>query len=389
MYNFDKIINRKGTNCNKYDNEKIYNDSKMIPLWVADMDFETLPEIQDALKKVVDQKIYGYTSTSKDYFDSIINWMKRRHNFIIEKDWIVPANGVITGLRLAIQTFTKKDDHVLIMKPVYYPFDRSILINDRKVVECPLILTNGHYECDFELFEQKIIQNNVKLFILCNPHNPVGRVWHQDELYKMGKICQKHNVYVVTDEIHMDFIHPGNKHIPFYNVDESFKDFSIVCTSPSKTFNIAGIQVANMIIANKKIKDRFLKLRSEAGISNPNIFALAACKAAYQYGDKWVNELTNYIYDNLKYMESFFEKELPQLKIIKPEGLYLVWVDMRSLNMNEKDLEQFMLNKAHLWLDEGYVFGTGGNGFERFNIACPRKILKKALEQLAKAVKDL
>lgn len=389
MYNFDKIVNRRGTHCNKYDNEKVYNDSKMIPLWVADMDFETLPEISQALKKVVDQKIYGYTSMGDEYYESLINWMNERHDFKIEKEWIVPAIGVITGLRLAIQTFTQKNDHVLIMKPVYYPFDRSININDRQIVECPLVLKDGHYECDFDLFEKKIIENDVKLFILCNPHNPVGRVWTKEELYQMGMICKKHHVYVVTDEIHMDFIHPGYKHIPFFNVDESFKDFSIICTSPSKTFNMAGIQVANIIIANKEIRERFLKLRSMAGISTPNIFALSACQAAYTYGARWVDELNAYIHANYEYMKNYINEKMPQLKVIKPEGLYLVWVDMHALNMDAKQLEEFMLKKAHLWLDEGYVFGTGGEGFERFNIACPRSVLKKALDQLYNAISSL
>ena len=389
MYNFDNIINRRGTNCNKYDNEKLYNDSQMIPLWVADMDFETLPEIQTALKKVVDQKIYGYTGITDQYYQSMMSWMEERHDFYIEKKWIVPTLGVITGLRLAIQTLTNVGDHILIMKPVYYPFDRSILINDRHVVECPLTLINGHYECDFQLFEKTIVENNVKLFILCNPHNPIGRVWMKEELYQMGKICKKHHVYVASDEIHMDFIHSGYTHIPFYNVDESFKEFSIVCTSPSKTFNLAGIQVANIIIANQEMRERFEKIKSMAGMSTPNIFALAACEDAYTYGRQWIDELMVYLKGNLDYMRDFFEENMPQLKIIEPEGLYLVWVDMRSLNMSEDKLEDFMLKKAHLWLDEGYVFGTGGKGFERFNIACPRSILKKALEQLAVAVNNL
>ena len=389
MYDFDKIIDRRGTHCNKYDNEKVYKDAQMIPLWVADMDFETLPEISQALKKVVDQKIYGYTSMGNEYYDSLIKWMNERHDFNIEKEWIVPTIGVITGLRLAILTLTQKNDHVMIMKPVYYPFDRSININDRQIVECPLNLKEGHYECDFDLFEKKIIENDVKLFILCNPHNPVGRVWTKEELYQMGMICKKHHVYVVIDEIHMDFIHPGYKHIPFFNVDESFKDFSIVCTSPSKTFNMAGIQVANIIIENKEIRERFLKLRSMAGISTPNIFALSACQAAYTYGAQWVDELNTYIHANYEYMKNYIKEKMPQLKVIEPEGLYLVWVDMHALNMDKIQLEEFMLKKAHLWLDEGYVFGTGGEGFERFNIACPRSVLKRALDQLYEAINSL
>lgn len=387
MYKFDKIIDRKGTNCNKYDDEKVYNDPLMIPLWVADMDFEALPEIKMALQKIVDQNIYGYTGIKDSYYQAVLSWMQKRHNFDIKKEWIVPTQGVITGLRLAIQTFTQVDDNILIMKPVYYPFDRSINITDRKIIECPLILENNHYECDFELFEKQIVENDVKMFILCNPHNPVGRVWTKEELQKMGDICKMHHVYVASDEIHMDFIHPGHKHIPFFEVDETFKDFSIVCTSPSKTFNIAGIQVANMIIANDEIREKFVKYKSMSGIGTPNMFALASCEAAYTFGHQWVDELNQYIYQNLLFMKEFINHKLPDLKVVDSEGLYLVWVDTRKLKMNCDELESFMLNEAHLWLDEGYVFGTDGNGFERFNIACPRAILARALQQLETAIK--
>lgn len=387
MYNFDKIIDRKGTNCNKYDDEKVYNDPKLIPLWVADMDFETLPEIKNALQRVVDQGIYGYTSLTSTFMDSVQAWMKTRHHWDIEKDWIIQTQGVITGLRLAIQTFTNVNDSVLIMKPVYYPFDRSIDVTDRKIVECPLVLKENHYECDFEQFEQTIIQNDVKMFILCNPHNPVGKVWSREELKTIGDICKKHHVYVASDEIHMDFIHPGFEHIPFTEVDESYKDFSIVCTSPSKTFNMAGLQIANIIIPNAEIRTKFEKLKRMAGIGTPNMFALAACEAAYTYGSQWVDELNDYIYQNFLYMKDFFKKRLPEYLVIDSEGLYLVWVDMRALNKSNQELEEFMLEKAHLWLDEGYVFGTGGDGFERFNVACPRVTLQKALKQLEQAIR--
>lgn len=388
MYDFNKVINRIGTNCAKYDDEKVYQDDKMISLWVADMDFEVLPEIKEALQKVVDQNIYGYTNMTDEYYNCVISWLKDRHDFAVEKDWIVTAQGVIAGLRLAIQAYSEENDAVLIMKPVYYPFDRSINLTNRKVIECPLVLEDNKYVCDFDLFEQLIIDNDVKIFILCNPHNPLGKVWTKEELQKIGDICKKHHVYVVSDEIHMDFIHPGSKHIPFYEVDESFKEFSMICTSPSKTFNIAGIQVANMIIADEKMREKFEKRKSMSGIGTPNMFAIAALQAAYTYGKQWVDELNDYIYHNYLYFKQYLEENLPELKLIEAEGLYLIWVDMSSLNMNDKELEEFMLNKAHLWLDEGYIFGTGGSGFERFNIACPRSVLEKALNQLNKAIKE-
>ena len=388
MYDFNKVINRKGTNCKKYDFEKAQVPN-MIPKWVADMDFETLPEVKEAIINRVQHGVFGYSFPDDEYYDAVINWMKVRHNFHIEKDWIVTTPGIVTALKVAVKAYTKKHDNIIVHKPVYYPFDFSVELNDRNIVECPLTLVDQQYQCDFKLFEKRIIENDVKMFILCNPHNPVGKVWKKEELYQLGMICKKHGVIVVSDEIHMDFVYQGNKHIPFYNVDESFKEFSIICTAPSKTFNLAALQTSNIIIANKELKDKFEKTEVSNGINVPNVLGLEACKAAYKYGNNWVDELIIYLQDNINYMINFFEKNLPQLKVIKPEGLYLVWVDMRALNLNDEDLETFMLDKALLWLDEGYIFGSGGNGFERFNVACPRSILEQALNQLKKAIEEI
>ncbi len=386
MYNFDKVIERRHTNSVKYDGEKM-KDSLMIPMWVADMDFETLPEVKEALLKRAEHGIFGYAGVSDNYCQAVINWMETRHHFHIQKEWIVPTPGVVTALKLAVRALTKPEDHIMIMKPVYYPFDISINVNGRQVVECPLVLENNQYTCDFHLFEKNIVENDVKMFILCNPHNPIGKVWTKDELYQMGMICKKHHVYVISDEIHMDFVYQGHVHVPFYNVDESFKDFTINCTAPSKTFNLAALQTSNIIIADEKMREAFIKEKDASGVNNPNIFGLDACEAAYTYGAKWVDELIEYLSGNIDYMIQFFKERLPEIKVIQPEGLYLVWVDMRSLNMSHEELEAFMLNQAHLWLDEGYIFGTGGEGFERFNVACPREILKNALEQLEKAIR--
>lgn len=387
MYNFDKVINRRQTNCLKYDGEKAF-DSQMIPMWVADMDFETLPEVKIALEKRAQHGIFGYASPNDPYYQSVINWMKKRHHFQIEKNWIITTPGIVTSLKLAVRAYTKENDKVMVMKPVYYPFDDAIAINKRVVVECPLVFTNNHYYCDFELFEKTIVENQIKLFILCNPHNPVGKVWTREELYQIGTICKKHHVIVVSDEIHMDFVYEGYQHVPFYNVDESFKEFCIICTAPSKTFNLASLHTSNIIIANEELRNLFVNEKHAAGVTSPNIFGLDACEAAYTYGAEWVDELINYLKGNIDYMKQFLETRLPDLKMIEPEGLYLIWVDMRALGMNKNELEDFMLNKAHLWLDEGYVFGTGGEGFERFNIACPRSLLKKALEQLETAINE-
>ena len=387
MYNFDKEINRRQTNSIKYDREKA-QDPRIIPMWVADMDFETLPEVKVALTKRAQHGIFGYAIPTDSYYQSVISWMKDRHHFHIEKDWIVTTTGIVTALKLAVRTFTQDNDAIMIMKPVYYPFDASIHLNHRRVVECPLVFDGEAYSCDFALFEQQIIENDVKMFILCNPHNPIGKVWTKEELYQIGTICQKHHVIVVSDEIHMDFVYQGNTHVPFYEVDESFQNFSIICTAPSKTFNLAALQTSNIVIANEQMREAFVNEKNASGVTDPNIFGLEACEAAYNYGARWVDELLEYLQGNIDYMISFFKERLPELKVINPQGLYLVWVDMRALGMDKDELEDFMLNKAYLWLDEGYIFGTGGDGFERFNVACPRSTLKRALEQLEKAIKE-
>lgn len=387
MYDFDKVIERRGTNSAKYDGDKA-KDSKMIPMWVADMDFETLPEVKEALVKRAEHGVFGYATLTESYYQSVIQWMERRHQFHIEKDWIVATPGVVTALKLAVRAFTKENDKVMIMKPVYYPFDFSIDLNHRMIIECPLLFDGENYTCDFDLFERNIVENDVKMFILCNPHNPIGKVWKKDELYQIGMICKKHDVIVVSDEIHMDFVYGDTKHVPFYEVDDSFKEMSIICTAPSKTFNLAALQTSNIIIKNEELRERYIQEKNASGVNDPNIFGLDACEAAYTYGDQWVDELVAYLQGNIDYMISFFEENMPEIKVIKPEGLYLIWVDMRSLHLSDEELETLMLEKAHLWLDEGYIFGTGGSGFERFNVACPRSILKKALNQLKDAVDE-
>lgn len=390
MYNFDEIVNRRHSASVKWDLIEENNYPKdIIPMWVADMDFKTLPDITQAIQERASNGVYGYTQLTDEYLNAIKNWMKTRHQWDIEKDWIVVTPGVVTALKMAVNTYTQPNDNIIIQKPVYYPFDFSIELNDRNVIENEMKFVEDHYEIDAEDFETKIIENNVKMYILCNPHNPIGKVWTKEELKAVGDICKKHNVIVVADEIHQDFIYSGHRHIPFYMVDESFKEFSIICTAPSKTFNLAGLQTSNIIIANKELREQFTKTKDASGIVAPNLFGMVACQIAYEKGAKWVDELVAYLEDNIKFMVNFFETRLPQFKVIQPQGLYLVWVDFRALNMSHEDLEQFMLHKAKLWLDEGYIFGTGGRGFERFNVACPRKVLEKALLQLETAVKAL
>lgn len=386
MYNFDEIIERKGTSCAKWDaiTARGY-DPETVAMWVADMDFKVLPEITQAIQERLAHPIYGYSMSQLDYKSTVCNWMKTRHDFDVQEDWIVMTPGVVTALKVAVNAFTKEGDAIIIQKPVYYPFDSSVELNGRVKIENPTIFKGDHYEIDFADFEAKIIENNVKLFILCNPYNPIGKVWTYDELKQVGDICKKHGVIVVSDEIHNDFIYEGYKHIPFYNVDESYKDFSIVCTAPSKTFNLAGMQTSNIIIANEEMRKQFVETKTRCGVTDANFLGQIACKAAYTYGAKWVDELVAYLQENLKFMTEYFAEHLPEVKVIQPQGLYLVWVDFKALGMTHEQLEKFMLEEAKVWLDEGYIFGTGGECFERFNIATPRSILEDALKRICDA----
>lgn len=386
MFNFDEVIDRKGTNCAKWDTiQQNHKPEDILPMWVADMDFKSPIAIQEALKERISQGVYGYSFISDEYLDAVISWMKRRHDFCVEKDWIVPTPGVVSAIKICVNAFTHKEDAIIINKPVYYPFDASIVLNDRKVVENPMIYKDGHYIMDYELFEQSIIDHQVKMFILCNPYNPIGKVWKQEELQKIGDICQKHHVMVIADEIHQDFVYRDHTHIPFYNVDETFKNFSIILTAPSKTFNLAGLQTSNIIIANEELRTKYKDTMVRCGISEPHFLGAIACETAYNECELWVDEMLEYVYDNFMYFDEFLKSNLPHIHLIEPEGLYLAWVDFRECGFNKDELEKIMVEKAGLWLDEGYIFGTGGEGFERFNLAVPRTILEDACQRLLKA----
>lgn len=386
MFDFDKVINRVGTNCAKWDTITQQNKPQdVLPMWVADMDFQSPQAIEEAIQKRISQGIYGYSIIPDEYYDAVISWMARRHDFEVKKDWIVPTPGVVCAIKVCVNAFTKENDAIIINKPVYYPFDFSIELNHRKIVENPMIFDKGKYIMDYDAFEQSIIENDVKMFILCNPYNPIGKVWKEEELKRIGDICKKHHVLVVCDEIHQDFVYTDNVHIPFYNVDESFKEFSIILTAPSKTFNLAGLQTSNIIIADEKLKTTYQKTMDRYGISAPNFIGVIACMTAYNECELWVDEMLEYVYDNFMYFDNFLKTNLPQIQLVQPEGLYLAWVDFRKCGLNKDELEKVMLEKAKLWLDEGYIFGTGGEGFERFNLAIPRSVLEDACQRLLKA----
>ena len=389
-YNFDEIIDRRNTDCLKYDFAvERGKPADVLPLWVADMDFRTAPHIIEKAVADASLGIYGYTESKDDYFQAVANWYSTYFDWNVEKKWLVKTPGIVFAIGLAIKALTKEGDGVMIQQPVYYPFSEVIKDNDRKLVNNALVLRNGHYEIDFEDFEQKIIQEQVKLFVLCSPHNPVGRVWTKEELQKIGEICLKYGVKVVSDEIHSDFVYGDRKHYVFTTVDPGFEEFSIVCTAPSKTFNLAGLQASNIFIPNVQIRKAFLKQMSAVGYSQLNMIGLHACKAAYETGREWLEELKVYLKGNLDFVREYLEQNLPQIKLIEPEGTYLIWLDCRALGLPETKLEHLIVHEAKLWLDSGAIFGKDGEGFERINIACPRAILEEACKRLCRAVQSL
>ncbi len=389
-YDFDEQIERRGSDCLKYDfavERGMPED--ILPLWVADMDFRTAPCITERIQKDAAFGIFGYTDSKDDYFQTLSKWYETYFNWKVEKDWLVKTPGIVFAIATAVSAFTKEGDSVLIQQPVYYPFSSVIRNNNRKLVNNELVLKEGRYEMDLEDFEKKIVQEKVKLFILCSPHNPVGRVWTEEELRRIGEICLKYDVKIVSDEIHSDFVYPGIVHHVLMTVDERFQDICIVCTAPSKTFNLAGLQVSNVWIPNPELRRIFEQKISAVGYSEVNMLGLHACQAAYEGGREWLEQLKEYLKGNLDFVRNYLKENIPQIKLIEPEGTYLVWLDCRELGLSEKELEQFIAQKAKLWLDDGIIFGKAGEGFERVNIACPRATLKEALERLKKAAATL
>jgi len=329
----------------------------------------------------------GYTQATDEYYEAVCNWMERRHNWKIKKEWITEFSGVVPALHIIIRALTEKEENVLIMTPVYYPFYKAIKLNNRKIMKSELIFCKDHYEIDFEDFEKKAKLERTKLLILCNPHNPVGRVWSEDELKKIGRICINNNIIIVSDDIHFDLIMPGYKHTVFANVSEEFANQSVICTAPSKTFNLAGLQVSNIITPNKKIRDKIIaERRASIGNSGLNIFGYKACEIAYNECEDWLDKLIKVLYENKKLVEDFMQTNLPEIKVINLEGTYLQWLDFRELENDHEALEKFMQTEAQFFLDEGYIFGDEGQGFERINLACPTRVLKEALERLLEAV---
>ena len=382
-YNFDKEINRYNSNSLKYDCARERGVPKdALPMWVADMDFETAPEILNAMHESVNFGIFGYSVPKKEYYETVIRWFSDYFGWSPKAEWIVKTPGVVFAISVALRALTQKGDAVLIQQPVYYPFRAVIEDNERVCVNNPLVCREGHYEMDFEDMERKIIENDVKLFILCSPHNPVGRVWSREELIRVIDICRRYNVFIISDEIHCDFTYPGHVHTVLALLAEDYLDKMIICTSPSKSFNLAGLQLSHIFIPDRAVRGKFKKELSAVAYDESGTLALVAAKAAYESGGEWLAELKQYLFDNLKFLRGFLSEYMPKVKLIEPEGTYLVWLDFSACVESPEELKDKMLNEAKLWLDDGTMFGEEGACFERINIACPRATLIRALEQM-------
>lgn len=383
--NFDEIIQRKGTDCLKYDFAKMRGmPEDVLPLWVADMDFKTSSYVEDAVIERTRHGIFGYSDGQEEYFHAVAGWMSRHHNWKVEPGWLIKTPGVVFALAMAVKAYTEVGDCVLIQQPVYYPFSEVIEDNGRVVVSNDLYLgKDNRYHIDFEDFEKKIAEHHIKLFFLCNPHNPSGRVFTTEELTRMGDICLKHGVTVVSDEIHNDFVFKG-EYTVFASVKKEYEDISVICTSPSKTFNLAGMLISNIFIPNRKLKQRFRHEVDAAGISQLSVLGLVATKTAYEKGDEWYGRMLEYVNNNIIYVKKYVEAYLPGVKAIDGEGTYLVWLDFRGTGIETEELERRIIYDAKLWLDSGKIFGKTGAGFQRINVAAPRKIVTECLERIRK-----
>jgi cystathionine beta-lyase len=399
---FDEIIDRAGTNSVKWEFEqregdphhvqhtdRFLKENADLPMWVADMDFRCPEPVMKALAARAEHGIFGYSSPTDGFYESVVGWMSRRHGWQIARDWICITPGVVPGLNLLVRAFVAPGEKVLIQPPVYYPFAQAAVNNGAEVMGSPLIYEAGHYRMDFDDLEAKARDPQVKMAILCSPHNPVGRVWRRDELERFGRICLDNGLLIVSDEIHSDLIFRGNVFLPFGKLANDLVQQSVICTAPSKTFNLAGLQTSSIVIPNEQLRKRFRATIDSTGHSLPNTFGIVALQAAYDHGEPWLEGLLAYLQGNLEYVEAFLAEHVPQIEVVRPEGTYLVWLDCRRLGLDGAGLQSLMREEAHVYLDDGTLFGEEGEGFERLNIACPRSLLENALKRIRNAVARL
>ena len=386
-YNFDKIIDRKNTLSCKWDQ----SDDDILPMWVADMDFKTAEPIIDALKKRAESGVFGYSIYKDDVYDAVIGWFSRRHNWKIEKEHICFSPGIVPALHAFSKIFTEKGDKILMNSPVYYPFFGSAEKNGVEPVYSELIYENGKYEIDFDDFEKKASDPGVKMFYLCSPHNPGGRLWTREELTRLGEICVENGVIIVADEIHCDLVYPNKKHISFGTLDDRITNNSIICTAPTKTFNLAGLQISSVIIKNEKLREKYLNYMNGAGFDKgeAGVFGLEGMRAAYNYGDEWLDQLMEYLQGNFDFLIKYVSDNMPKVKVMVPEATYLVWLDFKNYAVESHELHKKLKYTGKIWLDQGYMFGKAGEGFERINIACPRSVLEEGLKRIKNCINEL
>ncbi len=395
----DRKINRMGTQSVKW--EYIMRDGvfshgdhanarhgaeRILPMWVADMDFHCPPAVIEALEKRVAHGIFGYTKPADSYFEAVMAWMEQYYGWKVEREWMTLAAGIVPAINMMVQGMLQPGDKVLIQPPVYYPFAKAISNNGAIVVENALLYENGRYHIDFEDLAVKAADPAMKMILLCSPHNPVSRVWNKEELTRFGEICIENDLIIVADEIHGDLIYDGVEFVSFPTISETFADNCIICNAPSKTFNLAGLQTSNIIIKNETWREQYRRQVARNGVHHLNTFGPVAAEAAYRHGRDWLDEVMAYVQENYRFMVAYLAEHLPQVVVVEPEGTYLVWVDFQSLGLSPKERKVLMMDEALVYLDEGEMFGMEGTGFERFNIACPRSVLIEALERIVTAV---
>jgi len=395
-YDFDVVYPRMDTNCSKWDAvEDIFGSEDVIPMWVADMDFPTARPIVEALQKRSRHEFYGYTQPGPSLIEAIIERVERKFGWQIEPEWIVFTPGVVPALNIAVRSLTHPGDEIVLQEPVYYPFFPVVKQNGCQILTNQLRLSDEQYEIDYADLERKLgpkigmrdTPSRVRAIILCNPQNPIGRLWSKEELRRVGDIVIGNGATVISDEIHCEIVFKGYKHTPFATISKEFEQNCIVCMAPSKTFNLAGLQASSIIIPNKKLRDSFNEARM--GVPSSNLFGLAAMEAAYRYGDEWLEQLLDYLQKNLEFTLEYFAEKIPRVTVIKPQATYLLWLDCRELGLDDMTLRNFMREKAKVGLDDGFLFGAGGSGFQRMNIACPRGILEEALHRIETAVNSV
>ncbi|MEG6616180.1 MalY/PatB family protein [Peptococcaceae bacterium 1198_IL3148] len=389
-YDFETVLNRVNTGSTKWEQMKEWNPNlseNIVPFSVADMEIKNPPEIIEGLKKYLDSTILGYTVPTESYYKAVCGWMKKRHHWEIEPEWIVGTPGVVSAFYSAIKAFSEPGDGVIIMPPVYYPFFKAAANENRKVVTSPLINNGSTYVIDYEDLAKKAQHPNNKILLFCSPHNPVGRVWTKEELHRVGEICLENNVLIISDEIHFDLVMPGYKHTVFASLSDELANNMIVCTAPSKTFNLAGLHTSNIIIPNKEIREKYTEYIMSTGLFSLNILGYKACELAYTECEDWLNQLIVHIHKNHLVLKKYIEENMPMIKVYPLEGTYLQWLDFNALGLDNDELEKLMHQEALLFFDEGYIFGEEGNGYERMNIACPTKVMLEGLERLAKTIR--